>query len=52
MNISHESTGELTALITLQLMEQDFMPKVNKQLSDYARKANVPGFDPDMFRWE
>jgi trigger factor len=44
MRINQESTGNLTALITLELMEEDYIKKVNKQLNDYAKKANIPGF--------
>lgn len=48
MNISQESTGDLTAIIHVQLQESDYIDAVNKQLSDYRKKANMPGFRPGM----
>lgn len=46
MNITKESTGELTALLKVEVTEDDYLEKVNKALKDYQRKANVPGFRP------
>jgi trigger factor len=48
MNISQESTGDLNALIHINLQESDYINAVNKQLSDYKKKANMPGFRPGM----
>jgi len=48
MNISQESTGELTAIIHINLQESDYITAVNKQLSEYKKKANMPGFRPGM----
>ena len=48
MNISQESNGELTAIIHINLQESDYIDAVNKQLSDYKKKANMPGFRPGM----
>jgi len=48
MNISKESTGELTAIIHINLQESDYITAVNKQLSTYKKKANMPGFRPGM----
>lgn len=48
MNISQESNGELTAIIHINLQESDYIDAVNKQLSDYRKKANMPGFRPGM----
>jgi len=48
MNISQESNGELTAIIHINLQESDYADAVNKQLSDYKKKANMPGFRPGM----
>ena len=48
MNISQESTGELTAIIHIELQESDYITAVNKQLSEYKKKANMPGFRPGM----
>ncbi len=46
MNISQESTGEQTAVIHINLQESDYINAVNKQLNDYRKKANMPGFRP------
>jgi len=48
MNISQESNGELTAIIKINLQESDYIKAVNKQLSEYKKKANMPGFRPGM----
>ncbi|MCD6178678.1 MAG: trigger factor [Bacteroidales bacterium] len=44
MNITKESTGDLTALITVEINENDYADKVKSSLNDYRRKANIPGF--------
>lgn len=46
MKITQESTGELTAIIHVNLQESDYIDSVNQQLSDYRKKANMPGFRP------
>jgi len=46
MNITKESTGELTAEIKIQINEDDYNEPVSKTLKDYQRKANIPGFRP------
>lgn len=46
MNISKESTSELTATLRVEIKEEDYLEKANKILKDYQRKANVPGFRP------
>lgn len=46
MNITKESTGELTAQIIVEVSEQDYSERVNRVLKDYQRKANMPGFRP------
>ncbi|MFA5419422.1 MAG: trigger factor family protein, partial [Bacteroidales bacterium] len=48
MNISQEPNGELNAIIHLNIQESDYIDAVNKQLSDYRKKANIPGFRPGM----
>ncbi len=48
MNISQESNGDLTAIIHINLQEADYIDAVNKQLSEYKKKANMPGFRPGM----
>ncbi len=44
MNISRENTGDLTAIIKVQLTEEDYAENVKKSLNDLKRKANIPGF--------
>jgi trigger factor len=46
MNIEQEKTGDLTATIKIELEPADYQEKVDKQLKDYQRKANMPGFRP------
>ena len=44
MNITKETTSELTATIKIQLEHEDYQEKVEKSLKDYQKKANIPGF--------
>lgn len=44
MNISRENTGDLTAIIKLQIVEADYAENVKKALNDLKKKAHVPGF--------
>ncbi len=46
MNVSREENGELNAIVHINLKEEDYIDAVNKQLNDYRRKANIPGFRP------
>ncbi len=46
MNITQENTGNLTAVIKVELSQNDYQDKVTKQLKDFQHKANVPGFRP------
>lgn len=46
MNITKESTGDLTALIKIELNEADYKDQVKNVLKDHQRKANIPGFRP------
>ena len=46
MNISKESTSELTATIRLAITPEDYTEQVNKVIKDYQKKANIPGFRP------
>ena len=46
MKVSRENTGELTATIKVEVTPADYTEKVNKQLKDYQKRANVPGFRP------
>ncbi len=44
MNISHQNNGGLTATIHIHLGEEDYIESVNKQLAEYRKKTNMPGF--------
>lgn len=44
MNITNESTGDLTALITVEINENDYAENVKNGLNVYRKKANIPGF--------
>jgi trigger factor len=44
MNITKENTSDLTAIIKLELKEEDYQDQVKSALKDYQRKANIPGF--------
>ncbi len=46
MNISQEKTDDLTAIIHINLGQEDYIESVNKQLADYRKKTNMPGFRP------
>lgn len=46
MNITQESTGDLTATIKLEMTSEDYKKNVNTVLKDYQKKANIPGFRP------
>ena len=46
MNITQESTGDLTALIKIEMTPEDYQGKVTEALKDIQRKANLPGFRP------
>jgi trigger factor len=46
MNITKESTGDLTALLKIEIEPADYAAAVEKQIADYKRKANIPGFRP------
>lgn len=44
MNVTRKDTGDLTATLTVEVEKNDFQDNVNKVLSDYRKKANIPGF--------
>lgn len=46
MNITQEQTGELTALMKVEITPEDYTEKVDKVLKDHQRKASVHGFRP------
>ena len=46
MNIVKKETDGLTAIISLQLIKEDYEPKVAQVLNDYRKKARIDGFRP------
>lgn len=46
MNVTKEITGELTAIIKVEIAKEDYEEKVNIQLKDFMRRAAIPGFRP------
>ena len=48
MNVVKENLENQTALLRVTVGEADYKEQVDKQLKDYKRKANVPGFRPGM----
>lgn len=46
MNITQESTGDLTATVKIELVKEDYESQVNKVLKDYQKTATMPGFRP------
>ena len=46
MNITQESTGNLTATVKVEIIETDYQEEVEKALRDHRRKAAIPGFRP------
>lgn len=48
MNITRENLADQTALLRITVSEADYAEKVEKELKNYKRKAQVPGFRPGM----
>ncbi len=44
MNITKENTGDLTAILKVEVIEKDYHEQVQNVLKDYRKKANIPGF--------
>lgn len=48
MNITQEKTGELNALVTINIQPEDYREKIDKAIKSYVKKARIPGFRPGM----
>lgn len=48
MNITRENLGDLDLLIKIDIVESDYAEKVAKQLKEYQKKAQIPGFRKGM----
>lgn len=44
MNITKKDIDELNALLTIEIVKDDYSGKVSKILNDYRKNANIPGF--------
>jgi len=44
MDIKHENTDNLNAVVKVDINKDDYQPKVDKILKDYRKSANIPGF--------
>ena len=44
MNITKENIDALNAVVKVDIVAEDYQPKVTKMLEDYRKKADVPGF--------
>ncbi len=48
MNIQFECADKINGLMTITIEQADYEEKVTKQLKDYRKRAQVPGFRPGM----
>jgi len=48
MNVSHTIDAKNNGVITVEIAQADFADKVEKALTDYRKRASVPGFRPGM----
>ncbi len=46
MQVTKETTGNLTATIKIEMEQADYQEKVNEQLKEYQQKAKMQGFRP------
>ena len=46
MNITFEAPDKVNGLMTITLEQADYQGEVDKQLKDYRKRAQVPGFRP------
>jgi len=46
MNITQEKTSDLTALVKVEISQEDYINEVNDVLKDQQKKASMPGFRP------
>jgi len=44
--ITHENVDELNAIVTIELSQDDYLPKVNSKLKEFRQKAQIKGFRP------
>jgi trigger factor len=44
MNATLDKKDALNGTITVNIAADDYMPGIDKKISDYRKKANIPGF--------
>src|SRR5690554_5117201 len=44
MNITRKDIDNLNAVLTVEIVKDDYSGNVDKMLSDYRKNANIPGF--------
>ena len=48
MNVSHTIDAKNNGVISIEIAQSDFSEKVEKSLTDYRKRANIPGFRQGM----
>ena len=48
MKVSFENPDKINGLLTITVEEDDYKNDVEKELKNYRKRANVPGFRPGM----
>ena len=48
MNVSHTIDAKNNGVISIEIAQSDFSEKVEKSLTDYRKRANIPGFRKGM----
>src|SRR5947209_1936803 len=46
MQITREQTGDLTAVIKINIQPDDYRPRYEEVIKKYQRTAKIPGFRP------
>lgn len=46
MNITFETTEKVNGQMTVEVVKADYQEKMDKELKDYRKRANIPGFRP------
>ena len=52
MDITRENTDALNAVVKVDIIADDYQPKVDKILVDYRKKADIPVLEKVMCLWE
>ena len=49
MNITRENIDALNAVVKIDIVAEDYQEKVNKLLTDYRKKADIPVLEKDKY---